>query len=105
MNRLPDRIRKLLRVDETTGCWLFTGKWTTGNGYGKTKWRGSHRVLHRVVWEIVMGHICPGFLLDHTCRVRSCCNPAHLAPVPPVINVLRGDAVLFKQKDDYECQG
>lgn len=85
-----------------SGCWVFTGSWTTGNGYGKTRWEGHDRVLHRVVWEILVGPICPTFQLDHKCRVRCCCNPGHLDPVTPGVNTHRGEATLFKRREDYE---
>lgn len=105
--RLPPRIARLLLAGTIppgfdTPCWIFTGRWTTGNGYAKTLWRGSHRVLHRVVWEIIVGWICPGFLLDHKCRNRGCSNPDHLTPVPHEVNTRRGAAKLFKRREEYQ---
>ncbi len=94
--QLPPRLRKLLRVD-ITGCWLFTGKWTSGNGYGKLRWNKKHTGVHRAAWEATVGPICPTFVLDHTCRVRRCGNPNHLEPVPNVVNTHRGEAVLYKK--------
>lgn len=87
--------------EPNSGCWLFVGRWTTGNGYGKTYWKGVHMVLHRVVWLLIKGWICPGIKLDHKCRVRACCNPDHLDPVYDVVNTHRGRAVLYKRKEDY----
>lgn len=101
MTRLPARIQDLLMPEPNSGCWLFVGTWTTGNGYGKTYWRGAHRVLHRVVYEILMGEIAPGLVLDHTCRVRACSNPDHLEPVTQQVNTLRGNAVLFRPAGAY----
>lgn len=105
---LPERIHKLLCVDPVTGCWLFVGKWTTGNGYAKTYWQGAHRVLHRVVWTILRGPICPGFVLDHKkeCRNRLCSNPDHLDPVTSDVNTARGNGVLtqFKPRAQYEAR-
>jgi hypothetical protein len=98
---LPERIRKLIWIDPFSDCWLFAGKWQTGNGYGKTYWKGAHRVFHKVVWWILRGPVCPGFKLDHLCRVRLCCNPDHLDPVPDVVNVRRGAARLFKTREHY----
>jgi hypothetical protein len=37
-----------------------------------------------------VGPIQPGLHLDHLCRVRLCVNPAHLEPVTPQVNILRG---------------
>lgn len=97
---VPPRLQKLLRVSDT-GCWLFTGKWNSGNGYGKTYWKGKHTGVHRAVWEATVGPICPTFLLDHECKVRHCANPAHLAPCPNVVNTRRGKATLYKRAEEY----
>lgn len=103
---LPDRIKAKLRIDEETGCWLWTGRWTTGNGYGKVSWQGKHRVAHRIVYGLL---VCietandPTKQLDHTCRNRGCCNPSHLEPVSPQENTRRGNAVLFGQVAPLEA--
>ena len=33
---------------------------------------------HRFAYELLVGPIPAGLVLDHLCRVRNCCNPAHL---------------------------
>lgn len=95
MDRLPARLQRLLMLEPNTGCWLFTGRWTTGNGYGKLRWGRRHRVLHRVVFELLVRPLGAGEQLDHLCRTRACANPAHLEPVTPRVNTQRGRAVLF----------
>jgi hypothetical protein len=42
--------------------------------------------VHRVAYEAVYGPIRPGFVLDHLCRRRSCCNPTYLEPVTTAEN-------------------
>ena len=108
LDQLSPRYRRLLRLDPDTGCWLFIGKWTTGNGYAKTrapsttKTEKQHRVLHRVVWEELKGPLCPTILLDHlVCKRRLCSCPDHLDPVFNVVNTRRGDAVLYRRKEEY----
>jgi hypothetical protein len=57
------------------------------NGYGK--WRAAPlttRYAHRVVWELLVGSIPDGLVVDHQCRNRACCNPAHLRLVTPYVN-------------------
>jgi hypothetical protein len=47
-------------------------------------------LVHRDVYEQLVGPIPEGLVLDHLCRNRSCCNPAHLEPVTTAENVRRG---------------
>lgn len=79
-------------------CWLWTSCLTKG-GYGAVRWTGKKRRAHRVVYEIVIGSIPEGMQLDHLCRVRHCVNPAHLEPVTPLENFLRGEsfAAVFRR--------
>lgn len=82
--RLEGRIDK--RDD---GCWIWTGC-IKDNGYGAVAHGGSKFHVHRVMYELHVGPIPAGFDLDHLCRVRSCCNPAHLEPVTRSENIRRG---------------
>jgi hypothetical protein len=45
---------------------------------------------HRVAYELLVGPIPDGMHLDHLCRTPACVNPAHLEPVTPRVNSLRG---------------
>lgn len=56
------------------------------DGYGAD---GSG-LAHRTRWIRERGPIPEGLEIDHLCRVRACCNPDHLEPVTPVVNVRRG---------------
>ncbi len=86
---LEDRL--FPRIDAEGPCWLWTGA-TARNGYGVIQrgGRDGTAVVHRVVWELLVGLIPPGLELDHLCRVRACCNPDHLEPVTRAVNVARG---------------
>ena len=96
---LPERIRARITVN-ARGCWIF-GPRLNRNGYGRIRWNGAEPVVHRLVWELLVGPIAPGLVLDHVkarCSSRACCNPAHLEPVTPRENVHRGDAILMPPK-------
>jgi HNH endonuclease len=72
-----------------TGCWEWMGC-RIWNGYGRVR-NGSHPVLaHRRVYEILVGKIPEGMVLDHVCNNRPCVNPAHLRVSTGKDNVLRG---------------
>lgn len=87
--RVPARIWRKITVDPVTGCWLWCG-YRASTGYGQTGWQGKTRLVHRVVFLLLGGEIPPSLQLDHRCRVRRCCHPAHLDVVSPRTNTLRG---------------
>lgn len=73
------------------GCWLWTGH--TNGSYG-VFWDGErHRLTHRFAYELVLGPIPEGLVLDHLCRTPRCVRPDHLEPVTQQENVRRAFAV------------
>ncbi len=90
-------------------CLIWIGRWTTGNGYGKLKWRNPgdiwrDRVAHRVIYEFFYGTLDDQLVLDHLCFRRECCQPLHLDPVTVRENTHRGRAVLFKKRRELTCE-
>jgi hypothetical protein len=85
---LPARITSRI-VEIENGCWEWTGARLNGaRGYGQThplNGQGS-TVVHRIVYEALVGPIPEGLVLDHLCQNPPCCNPAHLEPVTNVVN-------------------
>jgi hypothetical protein len=73
-----------------SGCWFWSGYldkdgygiYGTGSKYGTTR-------AHRIAYTFLVGPIPEGLTLDHLCRNRSCCNPAHLEPVTTQVNTHR----------------
>lgn len=78
------------KVDASGECW----EWLAGkdiHGYGKFGPRpGTSVGAHRMAYYLMVGDIPEGMQLDHLCRNRACVNPAHLEPVSPRTNYLRG---------------
>lgn len=79
------------RIEKTPTCWLWTGA-RVRNGYGTARIEGRNGVIHRWVYEQLVGPIPAGMQLDHLCRVRHCCNPDHLEPVTHTENCRRARA-------------
>lgn len=105
---LPVRIQDKIAPDPNGGCWLWTGYTALGYGMVHEAREGEQRhhrrlVAHRVVYELLHGHVESGLTLDHLCRVRSCVNPDHLEPVTRKENILRGFGVPARRARQTHC--
>ena len=108
-NKVPLLERLMDRTEKSPDCWHWTGS-TNGDGYGtftvygyRVGIRRSTVGAHRLVYEELVGPIPPNRELDHRCRVRHCVNPAHLEPVPKVVNVLRGHGPTAENARKTRC--
>lgn len=104
--RTRDRFWSKVEPEEVDGCW----QWAAGkssNGYGRFSVYRDEELLseyaHRVVYEMMVGEIPAGLVIDHLCRNRSCVNPYHLEPIPRGLNVLRGEASSAKAARRGAC--
>lgn len=81
--------RFLTRVDipDDDACWEWQGG--RARGYGMFWINGQNHGAHRVAYEHFVGPIPADMEIDHLCRNRSCCNPAHLEAVAPAENLRR----------------
>lgn len=88
-----DADRFWAKVDKTGDCWKWTSRLDHG-GYGVYRRRIDRREYawraHRVAYELVVGPIPAGLVIDHLCRVRDCVNPDHMEPVTHEENLHRG---------------
>lgn len=92
-----------------SGCWEWQGaiqKRAKGRGgYAVATVGGKYALLHRAMYEYLVGSIPDGAQVDHichnrdpecpsgsACRHRRCVNPDHLEPVRPRVNVMRGNS-------------
>jgi hypothetical protein len=89
--RLPERFWSKVLNHPATGCWEWQASrfWT---GYGRFWVNPRTRSTHRVAYEALVGLIPPGHDIDHLCRNKNCCNPAHLEPVTQRENTLRAES-------------
>ena len=98
---LVDRFWEKVDVRGDDECWLWLSG-TDGNGYGRIRVNGSRAFrlhAHRVAYELLVGPIQDGFVIDHfrmnpgprhaPCSTL-CVNPGHLEVVPVRVNNLRG---------------
>lgn len=98
---LPAEVRFWSRVEKTDGCWLWAG-YPTG-GYGRIRVDGRRMAAHRFAYELLVGPIPDGLVIDHLCRNPLCVNPAHLEATTQQINVLRGEAPPAHQAKQDRC--
>lgn len=82
----PDDVRFWAKVDRTGECWPWLGV-TNDKGYGQLQLRSGRRLYaHRYSYEIHIGPIPAGHVIDHLCHTRRCVNPAHLRAITPKQN-------------------
>ena len=75
------------------GCWEWTASVRGyGNLYGQFRLGKRTVSAHRFAYELVVGEIPEGMVLDHLCRNTKCVNPSHLEPVLQRVNCQRGIA-------------
>lgn len=85
-----------------SGCWEWRRFRRDGYGLFSPN-RGRSVNAHRAVYEINVGPVPDGLVLDHLCRNRACCNPAHLDPVTQQINILRGEGLAADEARRTHC--
>ncbi len=86
--RLPQRFWDKVQR-EPNGCWRWIAT-ISQRGYGQV--RSNYRLYssHRLAYTSLVAPIPTGLDIDHLCRNRACCNPAHLEAVTRSVNLRRG---------------
>ncbi len=100
LNDIDPDYAQFIEPCPTTGCWLWTGRYTEG-GYGiwcsyvmsqgpeRQRRRRANTVCHRVLYEMAYGPLPEGMETDHICMNKMCINPEHLEAVTHGENVRR----------------
>lgn len=87
LSELRDRLlAKVTKKD----CWHWNG--ALNKGYGKISVNNKAKEAHRIAYELFVGQIPEGMVIDHLCRNTRCVNPEHLEPVSHSENVRRGNS-------------
>lgn len=101
-NKLERALRLAFGGLEQSGCWIWIGNRNT-SGYGQAIFAGKLAVVHRIAYELFVGPIPQGLVLDHLCRNRACFRPEHLEPVTQQENNLRGVGAAAQAARKHRC--
>lgn len=80
------------KVHRSRGCWRWTG--SRNRNYGQVVFiRGQRRIeykAHIVAYNLMVGDIPKGLVIDHKCMIPLCVNPRHMDIVTRRENTMRG---------------
>lgn len=88
--KLPNKPMITLPEDPS-GCWEWQGKVNAVTGYGSKTFGGKTLLAHRWVWQMLLGPIPEGLVINHLCSNRKCVNPAHLQVTDQAGNCRHGE--------------
>lgn len=99
---LAQRLFSRVKIQEG-GCLEWTGCKNYGYGHINLGRKGANGMVHRLSYEMFVGPIPEGMVLDHLCRNRARVNPDHLEVVSRGENAMRGESVAAKNARKTHC--
>lgn len=96
------RIERLTSDPDGSGCLHWQGA-KTGHGHGRFTFRGKFKMVHRVVYELLVGEIPDGHVIDHVCGSRDCVNVRHLRTVTPQQNAEHRVQLMPTNTSGFPC--
>jgi hypothetical protein len=100
-----ERVFARLDMSDPDACWVWPGS-KNDRGYGNVgdgSGGGKQTLLvHRLVYEALVGSIPEGLTLDHLCRNPPCVNPLHLEPVTHRENCRRAAGEFCKRGHPFD---
>lgn len=98
---MEERFWSKVEMGSDLECWPWIA--CTVSGYGQFSLGNRNVPAHRLAYELLIGPIPDGLVLDHLCRNKACCNPAHLDAVTQRENVLRGEGFAARNVKLTHC--
>lgn len=98
LNRFLASISKLVINEEYGECWVWTKNLEQGEygrfylGKKENTWGelvSVKRAAHIVSYMHYVGPVPTGWVVDHMCNNKACCNPDHLETIPNLRNLQR----------------
>ena len=97
--------KQLVDLGESPGdCWTWLGSVNKKTGYGKKQWHGRTVLAHRWVWQLFMGPIPEGQVINHKCSNKRCVNPHHLEVITQAENCRHGDGAKLTAEQAQEIR-
>lgn len=101
--KIETRLSKMRkRISKAGACWIYRGH--TKQGYPIVRQNKKFRTAHRVFYELTVGPVASGLVLNHICRNRKCVNPKHLEQISNRKNILIGEGAGAKNARKVKCK-
>lgn len=102
MNTIAKILDGCERYETTGSCWTRLHG-VRSDGYGGISYKSKPELVHRIIYEALVGPIPEGLMLHHVCRNRACCNPQHLDPMTLSEHTRLEDNVSSRNKLKTHC--